>query len=675
MKQITKLMIVAASAAALVSCAKEKDFEPVLTPSKGIQISVIADMPKTESATKTELNSDKSVSWKTSDKVGFINGEDGVNVESSAAVLDAEGRATFTAEVPSVGTYYAYYPYFNDASYAPNSEGVTVRIPNIQKPALTSFDPAADILVSEGFDVTDAGENEANLRFRRLGSFIKLYFVDNTTGGKLSGQFATSISIDNSTANAGNENQYNLVGRFRISGTEGLVNQNSGYKAVTVQYERGTFDIASGKAYFGIVPQKFVGKQKLLVKASTFGGAKAFTISKTIELPENFSISEGQMLPIKIKLTDKDVTEETTSLQIETVWSFQSGDGGAWNTVFGGAAGSDRNIAMDDEYVYVAENTATAKMWAISISDKNNVTPVNVTGVTGGTHSLACPRVIKNEEGNDILVASNLTRGGEEPKLYMWLDGFESAPRAFTLQTWATGAWYGDVFTVYGTMQSGILLFDKIGGNDANVVNGVVTFNLAGIPSASTTKYNLVNRIAFNGATITDGGTYSHQGAAAYYPFPGEMERGIFAPGRGIESRGFSVALPENVTDKNFLSGAGGAFTPTLTKLDYADGRNGFVLAYNYIEWKGKRYVIYGKQEDSANGHVYVLEGDQNSDWLTIANTAGVKFRRDISASGYTSGNSGMDVTARVIGDYIYIAVQKQNVGCSLFRIFYGIAE
>lgn len=170
MKQITKLMIVAASAAALVSCTKEKDLEPVVTPSEGIQINVIADMPEMDSATKTELNADKSVSWQSTDKVGFINGADGVNVESSAAVLDAEGRATFTGNVPSVGTYYAYYPYYEDSSYSPTAtDGVTVRFSDKQKPSLTSFDAAADAMVSEGFDVTAAGEEAVSLRFRRLG--------------------------------------------------------------------------------------------------------------------------------------------------------------------------------------------------------------------------------------------------------------------------------------------------------------------------------------------------------------------------------------------------------------------------------------------------------------------------------------------------------------------------
>ena len=46
---------------------------------------------------------------------------------------------------------------------------------------------------------------------------------------------------------------------------------------------------------------------------------------------------------------------------------------------------TDRNIAMDDDYVYIAVNSGTAKLWAISITDPSDVKAVNVEGVTGGS--------------------------------------------------------------------------------------------------------------------------------------------------------------------------------------------------------------------------------------------------------------------------------------------------
>ena len=351
------------------------------------------------------------------------------------------------------------------------------------------------------------------------------------------------------------------------------------------------------------------------------------------------------------------------SLTIETAWALFSTEAGAWNEGFGGKANSDRNIAMDDDYVYVAETPVESgvdskKLWAISIADHKDVKLVNTDGVSGGAKSLGCPRVIKNTDsgingGKDILVCTNLTRGGD-PTLYMWDNGIDNAPKAVTLKTW-TSDWYGDVFTVYGTLQEGYLFFDKTNGEG----NGIVTFNLKGLPGE---YLSLVKRIKFNEALG------SHVGACAYYPFPGNPYAGVYSPGRGTEKRGQIASFTGELhTDAN------AAYLPTLSPMDYAEGRNGFILGYNFIEWKDKRYVIYGKQPDAKQGFVYVLEGALTDSWESIINTAEVKFRRDlmVTSGSLQSGSSGMDVTARVIGGDLYIAAQKQNVACGLYRLTY----
>ena len=435
----------------------------------------------------------------------------------------------------------------------------------------------------------------------------------------------------------------------------------------------GTFNDTAWGADFPMVTDGNL----CIAKGLTFAAGGEFKVRKDLSWGEswgadannNYQVNEAGTYDVIFNSTTHAISVVNSSsfqypttplkqleVDIKTVW-LKTSSGSAWNTYYGGTAGSDRNIAMDDEYVYIAENTGTAKLWAISISDPTDVKAVNVTGVSGGTHLLACPRVVKNTDssingGKDVLICSNLTRGGVTPKLYIWNNGIDSAPRAITLTTWAEGAWYGDVFTVYGTLQNGELLFDKIGGDDAN---GVVSFILNGLPDSNL---NLVSRIKFNDAMG------SHNGACAYYPFPGDLNHGIYSPGRGVEARGKSVSFDGNLN-------GGGGFDPTLTNLEYADGRNGYVLGFNFIEWHGKRYVIYGKQPDASNGYVYVLEGAANATWLDIANTAGVKFRRDLAASGFTSSNSGMDVTARVINGELYFAAQKQNVACGVYKLVY----
>ena len=134
MTQITKIFALSAivAASAFVSCTKE--IEKIETPNAdGIKVAIVADA----SATKTQLDGATNVIWSAGDKVGFINGEANVNVQSDDAVIDSENRATFTGTVKTAGTYYAYYPYFNEAnaSYAPSGEGVTVRVSNEQHPS------------------------------------------------------------------------------------------------------------------------------------------------------------------------------------------------------------------------------------------------------------------------------------------------------------------------------------------------------------------------------------------------------------------------------------------------------------------------------------------------------------------------------------------------------------
>ena len=44
-------------------------------------------------------------------------------------------------------------------------------------------------------------------------------------------------------------------------------------------------------------------------------------------------------------------------------------------------------------------------------------------------------------------------------------------------------------------------------------------------------------------------------------------------------------------------------------------------------------------------------------------------MQEDYNESPRSSGNSGMDLDARQVGGDVYIAVVKQNVGLSLFKM------
>lgn len=640
MKQTVKFFVfAAAAAAALVSCSKE--LERVEIPADGINVTLTAGI-----GTKTVLDG-MTPKWNDGDAIGVSDAVSS-NVsfaENNIAAGASAATATFAGTVASTGTYYAYYPY---SELGVDANGAKVALPAVQNPTVDSFDGNADLLVAKSFEVASTDDTESALEFRRLSAVVKVVIKDGSS--KLAGQHLRSLSLTGPA---------NLAGNVYID----LKNQKLGdfagseSKTVTANYTDKTwFEIdGTNAAYLVVAPQTLANGASLTVtvKGDTRKATKAITLTEDIEL------KAGRITTLNVSLADSNVSDMAVTLK--TVWLKQSA-ATAWNTYYGGTAGTDRNIAMDDEYVYIAESAATPKMWAISIADASDVKAVNVEGVAeGGAHTLTCPRVIKNTDpavngGKDVLVCCSLTRGGVDPKLYIWNNGIENAPKAVTLTTWATDAWYGDTFTVFGTLQDCILFFDKTGSSKDD--NGVVTFRMQGVPAGS--QLFLRARLKFNDAMG------SHSGICAYYPYPDNINTGVYSPGRGVEKRG------KNVVATGDIWGEGGV-TTELTDLDYDEGTNGYVLGYNYVEWNGKRYVIYGNQPSSSTGYIRVREGASTDAWATIASTGSRISRRDlvVASGSLKSGNSGMDIAARVINGDLYFVGQKQNVACGLYKLCY----
>ena len=307
---------------------------------------------------------------------------------------------------------------------------------------------------------------------------------------------------------------------------------------------------------------------------------------------------------------------------------------------------------MDDENIYLAEFNGSKNIWALKINDPTNVTKLpseTVESVSGFGIYTSCPRVMKNSrwninQGKDVLLVSNLG-SGDDYRLYVYDKGINQNPSVITL----SGAGrLGDTFTPWGDFEDGILFYAKNGGN------GVVSFQPNG--SATGTRY-LVNRIALT----TDA-------ACSYYPYPETCIKGVLA--KRAEARGQSVVVSASVNE--IRSTWDTAFEATATNLEYMEGRNGFVEGYNFITFRGKRYVIYGKRQSATEGRVYILEGSAYQDWVDIINTANVKYRRDFTCSaGSGSTHSGLDVTARIINNELVIAAVYQHVGLGVWKIGY----
>ena len=647
MKKINAMMMFAVVTAALVSCNKEKDLASDQN-GEGIRISVTASMPET----RTVLADDgTNVNWTSTDKVGFINGHDNVNVESSAAVIDADGRATFTGTVPSKGTYYAYYPYFNDGSYAPNAEGVTVRVPNTQHPTSKSFDPAADLLVSEAFNVTEASSYPATLRFRRLGAFIKVRFEDKTSKGKLAGKYAASVSI---------QGQNNLVGRFRISGTEGLVNQDSGDKIVTAEYAAETFEVTSSKsnAWFGVVPQTFVRGSTLTVTVNVDGA----DIIKALTIPKDVVLGAGNILPIKVTFTDGDFpTELEKVLTLERVWGFYKEGTTPWYAPSNITAvsiahpdgyGMARGLAMDDEFIYLPKASGYANVAAVSIADKTVQKALNKSGVAGGsTFATSFVRMIKNTDasvngGKDVLLLCNLTSTDSDAnqlKLYAYKDGVDAAPTKIAAFCWDSANdvndWrrYGDRFFVEGDWSNAKVYFPSFNENKT------VVLSIANGARTAVTQ-------------IAAGAANSPSGIKDLTVYPGDNK--LFLTNNSIANLVAPTGGKSNGWDEYSLSASSSEAVGTW--------------GYNFFEFNGKKYIAYARIIGETKAQIEIVE-DKGDLLTSLSAKEGLMVSPIHDATDLdkevATGNAA-DCCVRVIGDEVYIAALTRDGGCVLDKLY-----
>lgn len=340
-------------------------------------------------------------------------------------------------------------------------------------------------------------------------------------------------------------------------------------------------------------------------------------------------------------------------LSVIRMWGKYSTETASWSDYLGDfTAGADRNVALDDNYIYIAETNTSKNLWAISLQDPGIYKRLPVGTVADeGIFYLSCPRIIPNTSadingGKDVLAVSNMNAG--DPKLYVYADGIDADPRVIKMSTWASRR-LGDTFTFWGSMQGGILFFKDFSSPD-----GTVSFKLNGLSAMW-----LVGRIVAPAAA----------GAGAYFPFPDNINQGVSSV-RGGETAWLTTA------SKDLYTLEGVDKEPTLAELSgyFAD------TAFRFFEFDGKRYIAYTRQVSPSDGRLFILEGEAGQSWSGMLEERNVIYQAaiqndtdeeglDDTPSPKASGNSGMDLDVRIAGNEVYIAVVKQNVGLSLFRM------
>lgn len=650
MKKMIKIFAVAAVAAlACVSCKIEVAPE-VIPANDGIKVTLKAD-----AVTKTYIEG-VTPQWKATDAIGVFNGTTTTNEMFTNTAADG-ASAVFNGSVPEAGTYYAYYPH-SALGVTVSENGAKYKFPETQYPTPTSFDGAADLLVSESFDVPTTGSENISVKFRRLGAFLKFRFVDATTGSILAGEHAKQVKVI--VDNVFGDGSKRPCPSVYVT-PDGIGTIGAGMKTITAEYGEGVYEMtADGQAaWFGVYPQTFATSSTFSITVLT----DSYTVTKTLTLPSDVVLGAGDILPIKVTVEDANVAVRAKQTKVVKLWQKLSTAETNWFAAVGGTAGSDFNIAIDNQNVYIPAFGGSKKLIAIDIATGETITNVNTSTVESvgfdGSIFLSCARVVKKNDGTPVLMASNLF-SDDNGRLYIWADGINNAPTVKTLNQYSAGRRLGDTWTTYGNFEDCWLIMGTQTGN------GLVTFK---VPTGATAW--LISRLAIDAADF-----------CSYYPFPGDLIHGMFTwrggshdDGIAYRNRLMTVSSTESAIKTE------GAHTAELTKLStwMSNYENNNGSGFNYIEFNGKRYVIWViNMADSKTFDIVIKEGELSTPWETIINTSsatitsggGFAFRESLVGGQAVTWKQGTDCAVWNDGDEVYIAVNKINVGLAVYKMY-----
>lgn len=272
--------MMATVAISLASCKQEKEAPAI--ENGVIKLTVVTDVTKTATTDGTH------VQWLETDRLGVTDTDH--NYEFTPAFQGSMDNGSFEGTVEEAGNYYAYYPYT-----AMLSEGDPVlEIPATQTQVNGSFDAAADILVSQEFEVSSTTPT-VTVAFKRLAAFLKVAF-NNQSGVDLSGESISSVTVSLST-------ETDIAGTVTIDlASADLGEVLAGENSVTVLHPDGL--AIDGATMMGVLPFTFPAGCELSIEAQT----ENYTISKTLTIAASRELAAGHVLPVNVTLAEGDVT-------------------------------------------------------------------------------------------------------------------------------------------------------------------------------------------------------------------------------------------------------------------------------------------------------------------------------------------------------------------------------
>ena len=167
----------------LAGCAQEVDYTPA-------EETVTLQVEVSQPVTKTYTEGDKIYWNETGEQINIIYfADESTSRRQSASHADytvVDNRINFTADFNKTEgalkyTFGAFYPY----AYKSTTSSVSLTVPQAQTPTATSYDPAADILVSAQPVVTEGLPNKISFQFSRMVALVNMTVTGITPGEKI----------------------------------------------------------------------------------------------------------------------------------------------------------------------------------------------------------------------------------------------------------------------------------------------------------------------------------------------------------------------------------------------------------------------------------------------------------------------------------------------------------
>ena len=311
----------------------------------------------------------------------------------------------------------------------------------------------------------------------------------------------------------------------------------------------------------------------------------------------------------------------------------------------------NRNLAMDDEFVYIANSTSAPAVHKFNIVDGTYAGTLDVTGMETGTHPVSVLKVIKNNSadvngGKDVLVACNLTTDGAHLQIWSWENGTDAAPvKKYSL---AAARRFGDKMGFSGTWQSGKFWFRSNQDGDALVAN---------IPINNGAVQTWIDAYRM---TLDD---YLCMSDVFWYP----AANGTVAD--------YCLIGTNSSTALYLMSGTSTAGAGKV-EAQYDNLKN--TLGVNFFEYNGTKYMAWVNMTKGGQyPTLQVVEGDGSS--LATLKAAldsypsNIVFESALQNADATvpGGETGVnaDCAVRVIDGKIYIAAMGWKNGFAVFQV------